>query len=324
MSSVRGLDHARRLSVHAKSSDIPELPLYAQGYTSIGCAPCTAKPIDPNDPRPDAGPVTTKLSAGSISSGRDRSSGTLNSSMEYFLGFVIAVFIGLTGVGAGSMTTPLLILLLGMPTSQAVGTALIFGAAVKIITTPFYAKRRQIDWKAFGYLLSTGLPGVLVGSLLLSGIKSDWVTAFVGVTIVCISTLNLLRFGQVTRNDRKPWLAAVGLPIGLEVGFSSAGAGALGALCLMNMTTLAPAAVVGTDLSLTGLVAGRGSIRAGTGDLDKAVLTAVDWRYRRNYRFFASAEDAVAEIEVLSSCLALVGLGGNLAWKGISTAMGWH
>src|SRR3569832_1757472 len=99
--------------------------------------------------------------------------------MEYALGFVIAVFIGLTGVGAGSMTTPLLILLLGMPTAQAVGTALIFGASIKIITTPFYWKRRQIDLKALAYLLATGLPGVLIGSLLLGGIKSDWITAFV-------------------------------------------------------------------------------------------------------------------------------------------------
>jgi len=72
-------------------------------------------------------------------------------------------------------------------------------------------------------------------------------------TITSIALINLFRFTNVTRHDRTPWLALVGLPIGLEVGFSSAGAGALGALFLMNMTTLAPAAVVGTDLSF-GLV----------------------------------------------------------------------
>jgi phosphoadenosine phosphosulfate reductase len=36
---------------YMQERQIPELPLYAQGYTSIGCAPCTAKPLDPNDPR---------------------------------------------------------------------------------------------------------------------------------------------------------------------------------------------------------------------------------------------------------------------------------
>jgi len=173
--------------------------------------------------------------------------------MEYALGFIIAAFIAMTGVGAGTMTTPMLILLLGMPTKQAVGTALIFGAAVKILTTPLYIARKQVNWRAFGILMATGLPGVLIGTLLLQGFKSDLLTAFVGLTIVSIALFNLLRFSNVTRHDRTPWLAAVGLPIGIEVGFSSAGAGALGALCLMNMTLLSPAAIVGTDLSF-GLV----------------------------------------------------------------------
>src|SRR5258708_3378543 len=113
--------------------------------------------------------------------------------MEIALGFIIAVFIALTGVGAGSMTTPLLVLLLKMPTKQAVGTALIFGAAVKLLTAPMYAVRRQIDWRALGFLLATGLPGVLVGSLVLQNVKSNLLTAFVGFTIVTIATLNLIR-----------------------------------------------------------------------------------------------------------------------------------
>ena len=244
--------------------------------------------------------------------------------MEILLGFVIAVFIGLTGVGAGSMTTPLLILLLGMETPQAVGTALIFGAVVKILTTPMYIRRRQVNWRALGFLLATGLPGVLAGSLLLSGIKSDWVTAFVGFTIMSIALLNLFRFTNVTRHDRTKWLALVGLPIGLEVGFSSAGAGALGALCLMNMTLLAPAAVVGTDLSF-GLVLSLvgGGIRAAMGDLDTAVLIKL---------LTGGVAGAVAGALLASRlpskklrfilCLALVFLGGQLAWKGLSTAMG--
>jgi len=58
--------------------------------------------------------------------------------MEFALGFVIAVAIALTGVGAGSLTTPLLILLLGIPAKESVGTALIFGAVVKVLTAPVY------------------------------------------------------------------------------------------------------------------------------------------------------------------------------------------
>src|SRR5579862_9139704 len=243
--------------------------------------------------------------------------------MEIVLGFIIAIFIAITGVGAGSMTTPLLILLIGMPTKQAVGTALIFGAAVKILTTPLYIARKQVNWRAFGFLMATGLPGVLIGTLLLQGVKSDLLTAFVGLTIVGIAAINLLRFSNVTRHDRTPWLAAVGLPIGIEVGFSSAGAGALGALCLMNMTMLAPAAVVGTDLSF-GLVISLvgGGIHAALGDLNTPVLIKL---------LIGGAAGALAggmlATRISSKklrfvlCLALVGLGGNLCWKGVSDSL---
>ncbi|MGH9593241.1 MAG: sulfite exporter TauE/SafE family protein [Bryobacteraceae bacterium] len=240
--------------------------------------------------------------------------------MEIALGFIIAVFIAITGVGAGSMTTPMLVLLLNMPTKQAVGTALIFGAAVKILTTPLYVARRQVSWRALGFLLATGLPGVLVGTLLLQGVKSDLLTAFVGLTIVSIALLNLFRFSAVTRHDRTPWLAFVALPIGVEVGFSSAGAGALGALCLMNMTMLAPAAVVGTDLSF-GLVLSTvgGGIHAALGDLNGPVLIKL---------LIGGAAGALAGGLLASRlpskklrfvlCLALVLLGANLGWRGLS------
>lgn len=193
--------------------------------------------------------------------------------MEIVLGFVIAVFIGLTGVGAGSMTTPLLILLLAMPPGEAVGTALIFGAVVKILTTPVYIARRQVDWRALAFLAGTGLPGVLAGSLAFRGVRSSVLSVIVGATIVSIALLNLFRFSNVTRRDRKRWLALVGLPIGAEVGFSSAGAGALGALCLLSMTTLTPAAVVGTDLAFgLALSLAGGGIHAALGDWNGPVL----------------------------------------------------
>lgn len=247
--------------------------------------------------------------------------------IEMAVGFVIAVFIGLTGVGAGTMTTPLLILIIGLPTTEAVGTALIFGAAIKILTTPMYIARGNVNWKALGYLLATGLPGVLGGSLLLRGVKSEYLVAFVGLTIMTIALLNLIRFANgeiVERHDRTPWLAFVGLPIGLEVGFSSAGAGALGALCLMNMTKLPAAAVVGTDLAF-GLVLSLvgGSIHASLGDLNTPVL----------YRLLIGGAVGALAGTLLASrlgskklrfvlCVMLVVLGGSLAWRGFATALG--
>ncbi|MGH9625745.1 MAG: TSUP family transporter, partial [Bryobacteraceae bacterium] len=67
--------------------------------------------------------------------------------MEVLLGFVIALAIALTGVGSGSLTTPLLIILFGVSPAVAVGTALTYGAIVKIASIPAYAIRRQINWR---------------------------------------------------------------------------------------------------------------------------------------------------------------------------------
>lgn len=193
--------------------------------------------------------------------------------MTYLLGFVIAVAIGLTGVGAGTLTTPLLILAVGLPARIAVGTALIFGAVVKIITSPVYMARRQVDWRTLRIMLAGGVPGVLIGVSVLRGVNGKIITGVIGLTIVAVAIFNLFRPTTENRRDRTKWLTLIALPIGTEVGFSSAGAGALGALSLLSMTKLSAAAVVGTDL-VFGLVLSLigGGVNAAMGNLDGAVL----------------------------------------------------
>ena len=193
--------------------------------------------------------------------------------MTYLLGFVISIAIGMTGVGAGTLTTPLLILMIGLPARIAVGTALIFGAVIKIITSPVYMARRQVHWRTLAFMLAGGVPGVLGGVLLLKNIDGKVITGIIGATIVVVALFNLIRPTPEQRRDRSRWLALVCLPIGAEVGFSSAGAGALGALSLLSMTTLAAAAVVGTDL-VFGLVLALigGGINAAMGTIDRTVL----------------------------------------------------
>jgi uncharacterized protein len=240
--------------------------------------------------------------------------------MPILLGFIIAVFIALTGVGAGSLTTPLLILLLGMPAKECVGTALIFGAVVKLVTVPTYMARGQINKRALLYMVGTGLPGVLGGALLLHSVPTTLITGILGVTIVVTASINLFRFGQVTRRDRTPWLAAVGFPIGVEMGFSSAGAGAIGALALMGLTTMGSAEVVGTDLSFgLGLSIVGGGIHAALGSVNTAVL----WKL-----LFGGVPGAIAGSYLagrlpskklrFALCLALVVIGAQLTWKSLA------
>ena len=198
--------------------------------------------------------------------------------MEIAVGFLIALTIGLTGVGGGTMTVPILVLFMNVPAAAAVGTALAFSAVVKIPAGLVYLREHKIDVAVLRRLLIGGLPGVLAGGLLLGKLEgAGWrnvVLVAVGVTIALTAVFNLVRLVRDSesrppgreRRGLLPWLA---LPIGLEVGFSSAGAGALGTLLLLYCTSLAAAQVVGTDLAfgLT-LSAIGGGLHLGLGHLD--------------------------------------------------------
>jgi uncharacterized membrane protein YfcA len=177
--------------------------------------------------------------------------------MEYAIGFIIAVFIALTGVGAGTITTPLLILFLGVPASVAVSTGLMFSAAVKLVLVPSQIVRKQVNWRVLGFMLLGGLPGVIIGSLYLKHLATHGPQMLLNALLGCVLVLTALyqiifsfRAEPVegTRKDRShilPWLM---FPVGAEVGFSSAGAGALGSAALLGLTPLLPATVVGTDI----------------------------------------------------------------------------
>src|SRR5689334_4749526 len=99
------------------------------------------------------------------------------------LGFIIAFAIGLTGVGAGSVTAPALMILLGVPAAPAVGTALIFGAVTKFVAAPSYLWRRQVNFRVLSWMLLGGLPGAVIGSLFLERFKNTQRPAFLYGTL---------------------------------------------------------------------------------------------------------------------------------------------
>jgi uncharacterized membrane protein YfcA len=176
--------------------------------------------------------------------------------LELVTGFLIAGAIGLTGVGAGTITAPVLMLFFHVPPAIAVGTALSFSAVIKLAVLPVYLGRKQVHWNILALLCSGGIPGVLVGVHLignLSGRKYDKLLYLVlGGTIILTATYSLYRLTRqriaTGARDRSRWLPPIAAVIGTEVGFSSAGAGALGSLALLNLTKLTPAQVVGTDV----------------------------------------------------------------------------
>lgn len=179
--------------------------------------------------------------------------------MNFFIGFLIAVAVGLTGIGGGSFTVPALVLIVGLTAGEAVGTAFLFAGVLRLIAAPFYLLGKQIHSRYLWLLLQGAVPGLLVGiwalRLLNRDAGSPLVIVLLGVLLAASSSITFIRRVQnpsfAGKNHRwLPWLA---LPIGVESGFSSAGAGALGTVLLLNYSEMTPAQVVGTDL-LFGLV----------------------------------------------------------------------
>jgi len=178
--------------------------------------------------------------------------------MDFVIGFLIAVVIALTGVGAGVITAPLLILFLHVPLEIAVSTALAYSAIVKLIVVPVQVVRGQVNYKVLGLMLLGGLPGVVIGSMLFKHVAAHGpkqVLMFaLGAIILFTSGWHIYKHFRPTGiarpvTDRSKWVGLLMFPIGAEVGFSSSGAGALGTVALLGMTNLTAPQVVGTDLA---------------------------------------------------------------------------
>jgi uncharacterized membrane protein YfcA len=201
--------------------------------------------------------------------------------MTFLVGFLIALAVGLTGVGAGSVTAPILILFFGLAPAEGVGTALAFAAVIKLAVAPLYLYRKQVDLRILLLLCIGGIPGVVAGVTVVDRLDvkryENALIVLIGATIVSLALYNLYgtirRPSQTVGRDRRGWLPWIAAGIGAEVGFSSAGAGALGSLCLLNLTTLSPAQVIGTDM-LFGLVISLigGGFHVSAGHFNAAIL----------------------------------------------------
>jgi uncharacterized membrane protein YfcA len=125
-----------------------------------------------------------------------------------------------------------------------------------MLIAPQYLWRKQVNFRILLKLLAGGIPGVVAGTFLLQRLSNSkqngLMYGILGATIAVMSAIHLYRLTRGlsvhSDRDRSRWLPLMALPIGMEVGFSSAGAGALGTLALMGTTTLTTAEVVATDV----------------------------------------------------------------------------
>src|SRR5271154_5015808 len=179
--------------------------------------------------------------------------------IHFLLGFLIALAVGLTGIGGGSFTVPALLLIVGLPAGEAVGTAFVFAGVLRLVAAPFYLASCNVHSRYFRLLVIGAVPGLVLGifalRVLAKPASNSVLVIILGLLLAFSSSITFvprIRNPHFASNNSRwlPWLA---FPIGVESGFSSAGAGALGTMLLLNYSEMSPAQVVGTDI-LFGLV----------------------------------------------------------------------
>ena len=205
-------------------------------------------------------------------------------------GFIVGALIGLTGVGGGSLMTPILVLLFGVNPATAVGTDLLYAAVTKSGGVAVHGFNRTIDWLIVRRLALGSVPATAVTIAVLAhvGIKGhaqhNLISTMLGIALVLTAVSIILRkfvldrlapvMEAMSERRRAALTVTLGLFLGVFVSISSVGAGAIGVTVLLTLYPRAPLVrVVGADIAhavpLT-LVAGLGHWWLGS--IDWAVL----------------------------------------------------
>jgi len=191
-------------------------------------------------------------------------------SMDYLYtlsGFGVGAIVGLTGVGGGSLMTPLLVLLFGVPPATAVGTDLLYAAMTKAGGTVAHGRKGHIEWAITGRLALGSIPAAAITLWVLSQMpKGSNVIGQVisnGLGFALMLTAVAIMFGRTLREYagkhedsalRRRCLGkitvGVGAVLGVLVTISSVGAGALGVAVLFFLyPKLSPVRIVGSDVA---------------------------------------------------------------------------
>ncbi len=202
-------------------------------------------------------------------------------------GFAVGMLVGMTGVGGGSLMTPILILLFGIHPATAVGTDLLHAAATKTAGSIVHGFKGSIDWRVVRRLAIGSVPMtvVTIAAMSMFDINGNTgrtlVNAVLTIALVATAIALVFRGRIITRYAETLARLApqrvsrltilVGAVLGTLVSLSSVGAGAIGVTCLLLLYPKLPAVkIVGSDIAhavpLT-LVAGLGHWLLGSFDL---------------------------------------------------------
>ena len=181
-------------------------------------------------------------------------------------GFAVGMLVGITGVGGGSLMTPVLILLFGVHPAVAVGTDLLHAATTKTAGSLVHGLNGTIDWRVVGRLAAGSIPMAVLTMAAISTLRIDsaagteLVNAVLTVALFVTAVTLVFRDRIVARYAR--WFSVltpkqvatltivVGGVLGMVVSISSVGAGAIGVTCLVLLYPGLPTArIVGSDIA---------------------------------------------------------------------------
>ena len=244
-------------------------------------------------------------------------------------GFLVGGLVGLTGVGGGSLMTPLLVLIFGIHPITAVGTDLLYAAVTKTGGTLVHHRRGTIDWQITRRLATGSIPAAIITVIVLyelgvrGGASPRLITILLAcmliVTAICVLAHRKLRMMTSVRPSKPDQRCVAictigaGIILGVLVTLSSVGAGAIGMTALVLLYPGTPIAkLVGSDIAhavpLT-LVAGIGHWLLGSVNwflLLSLLLGSLPGIYLGSH-FAASVPDAILR-PLLAATLLLVGV----------------
>ncbi len=182
-------------------------------------------------------------------------------------GLGVGVLVGMTGIGGGSLMTPLLILVFGIKPVTAIGTDLAYGAVTKTVGGYKHLKQKTVDMSLSMWMAVGSVPAAIGGVYVLDILEREYGSDFDSL-IITILAITLLFCGVMTlaralflkrlhgrERDSVPMergnkirAVILGLFVGFVLGVTSAGSGALIAVGLILLFRLVPTRVVGTDV----------------------------------------------------------------------------
>jgi uncharacterized protein len=203
-------------------------------------------------------------------------------------GLGVGILVGMTGIGGGSLMTPMLILVFGVTPTTAIGTDLAYAAVTKTVGGYKHWQQKTVDLTLSSWMAIGSVPAAVFGVYVLTLLK-DWLGHDFEDTVITLLAVALLITGAATlvraflkrmhererdtiQMERRHKVAAVllGLSVGFVLGVTSAGSGALIAVGLILLFRLSPQRVVGTDVFHAAILlwaAGLAHIVAGNVDL---------------------------------------------------------